>query len=643
MKRTSILCLSLLLLSQTVWLGSETNAKQRKIEVEGTIDVLQEDPEDGIGRTVFYLNTGTERLELDLKPGVLLEQGSRMRMRGCLRNGKLNVERSEVVETVQLTSTSHALGEQRQLVMLFNFQDQPNNKPWTADYIRNLLLNDVNQYWQQVSYGQTWFTGDFTGWFTLPINSTDCSANVTQAALDRARTLGLNPDTYTHFILIHPSTSCSPSGASTATPIDSAGNFTSYVYISGTADFYHLAHECGHSLGLFHSNSLNCGSVTFGNSCTLVAYGDHYDVMGYYNTGALNASQRDLLGWLGPRIQSVTSDGTFTLTPLGIADANPKALRIQQSSTTNSTSYYYIEYRQPVGYDSFLSSYPGVTNGVLLHLGTITTDLNQLVSGSRLLDSTPTVTGANEALAVGSSYYDPAIPVTVTVLSANSSGATVSVNFGAATCTPSNPTVAISPSSGPVCPPGTAVPYTVTVSNNDSSACAPASLNLQSTVPSGWTAYFTNPTLTVNPGTSASTTLTITSPPSAAAGSYNVGVTATSSSSGASGSASSSYCVATSLGISVSTDRPSYTRRQWVTMMAMVSANGSPVQGVGVNFTMTKSNGTTVTQSATTGTNGSASARFQTKRNDPVGTYQGRGVANSNGASGSGATTFTVQ
>jgi NPCBM-associated, NEW3 domain of alpha-galactosidase len=645
MRKSLILFLFPLLLSQTLWLTSNTAAQNRWMDVEGGIEVKYEDSEDGAGRTVYYLNTGTERLGLSFKPGTSLPTGSRLRVYGRMRNGNLNVEQSEVVQAVETTSINHARGEQRQLVMLFNFQDQPNNKPWTASYVQDLLFTQVNTYWQSESYGATWITGDFTGWYTLPISSTDCQSNMRQLAEDGARALGYNPDSYSHKMYIYPSGGCHSNGGVTWTGTDSSGNFTSSVYLCGSVTFYSLGHEFGHTLDLSHSNSLNCSGVTFGTNCTRVEYGDHYDVMGYYNTGSANAYHRDLVGWLGARIQTVTGDGTYTITPLGMADTNLKALRIQQAyyPTTNSTTYYYVEYRQPVGYDSFLSSYPGVTSGVLLHLGTIGNDVNLLLRGSQLLDATPTVAGANEALGVGQSYYDPAIPVSVTVLSANSTGATVSVQFGAPTCAPASPTVAISPSSSSPAAPGTPVPYTVTVTNNDASSCSASSFNLQASVPSGWTASFTNPSPNINPGASASTTLTVRSASSASGGSHNIGVTATSSSSAYSGSASATYAVATSLAVAVSTNRSSYNRKQPVTMTSNVTANGSPVQGASVSFTMTKSNGATVTQSATTGSSGSASVRFQLKKPDPVGTYQGRGTASVNGVSGSAATTFTVQ
>ncbi|MFY9557945.1 MAG: NEW3 domain-containing protein [Blastocatellia bacterium] len=602
-----------------------------------------DDPVDGEGRQSFFLNTGEERLELDLSENVTqLSVGTRIRATGRMRRGKLNVEGGTVVEAA---TTNLAIGEQRQLLMLFNFQDQPSNKPWTAAYIQDLLFNQVNQYYQQVSYGKAWITGDMVGWYTIPVNSTDCTANRTQAAENGARALGYNPDLYQHKIYIYPSTSCAASGGTTWVSTDSSGNVKTWIYISGSATSYILAHEFGHSLGLRHSNSLSCGGVTFGTSCTHVEYGDNYDVMGYYNNGIVNSYHRDLAGWLGSRIQTVTSDGTYELTPTAGSDSGLKAIKIPQAydPATNSTTYYYIEYRQPVGYDSFLSSYPAVTSGVLLRLGTIGSDLNKLVLGSELLDTTSTVAGANQALAVGKSYNDPALPMTVTVLSANSAGATVSVQFSAPACAPNSPTVAISPSIGSPAAPGTPVTYTVTVTNKDGSSCAGSSFDLHASVPNGWIANFANPTINVSPGASASTTLTVTSPLSASAGSYGLGVSATSSSSAYSGSASATCAIATSLSVAVSTDKSIYTLKQAVKMTAKVTIGGIPVSGAPVTFTMIRSSGTAMTQTANTGSTGSASVRFTLKRTDPTGTYQGRDSATVNGLSGTAATSFIVQ
>jgi hypothetical protein len=95
--------------------------------------------------------------------------------------------------------------------------------------------------------------------------------------------------------------------------------------------------------------------------------------------------------------------------------------------------------------------------------------------------------------------------------------------------------------------------------------------------------------------------------------------------------------------VTVSTDQPSYTRSQAVSVRATVRSGSSPVANAAVIFTVTKSSGAVVTGTATTGSNGIATYKLRLRRDDPVGTYQARGVATKGAQSGSAATTFTVR
>lgn len=99
----------------------------------------------------------------------------------------------------------------------------------------------------------------------------------------------------------------------------------------------------------------------------------------------------------------------------------------------------------------------------------------------------------------------------------------------------------------------------------------------------------------------------------------------------------------TQLSATVSTDHPSYTLGQTVTTTAMVTSGGAPVANASVSFTFTKSNGTKVTGTATTASNGTAVYSLRLRKQDPVGTYQAGVAATTSGLSGSAATAFTVQ
>jgi len=100
--------------------------------------------------------------------------------------------------------------------------------------------------------------------------------------------------------------------------------------------------------------------------------------------------------------------------------------------------------------------------------------------------------------------------------------------YGPPTCTRQNPSVTISPSSQPATA-GTALSYTVTVLNFDSS-CGSETFSLTvPTCPSGWTCSLTSSSLTIGSGSSGSTNITVTSPVGASAASYTFTVRATNS------------------------------------------------------------------------------------------------------------------
>jgi hypothetical protein len=188
------------------------------------------------------------------------------------------------------------------------------------------------------------------------------------------------------------------------------------------------------------------------------------------------------------------------------------------------------------------------------------------------------------------------------------------------------------------------VTYTVSVTNNDNSGCTASGFTLQATVPSGWMAAFAVPSLTLSPGGSASTTLQVISPTTATDGFYTIGATAVNAAHATyTGSASGTYVIVSSLSIAVSTNKPSYTRNQSVSITAILTINGSPVSGASVNFAITKPNGSVVTGAAKTGTSGSGVFKYRLKRQDPIGTYPVQAVGSSNGLSKGASTSFAVK
>ena len=269
-------------------------------------------------------------------------------------------------------------------------------------------------------------------------------------------------------------------------------------------------HELGHNLGLYHSRNMDCGASPVGTNCTVDEYGDTLDLMGA-TRGHFNAFQKERLGWLTPsQIVTVNSSGTYALEPLAAPSSGVKALKILKSidPANGQRTFYYVEQRQGVGYDSFMSGWTNVMTGVAVHTGSESGG-----NSSYLLDMTPETTSwYDPALTGGRTFSDAAAGLSLTTLSVGSAGSTVSVTLQptAPTCTPAAPRVTVTQSTTSAVAPGTTVGYSVIVTNNDPAGCNSATFSLVASVPSSWAASLAAPLLSLAPGVTGSTTLSLT-------------------------------------------------------------------------------------------------------------------------------------
>jgi hypothetical protein len=500
----------------------------------------------------------------------------------------------------------------------------------------------VNDFYKESSYQQTWVSGNVFGWYTLPISSATCDTSaIATYARQAATAAGINLAAYNRQVFAFPSLSCGFTGASTV------GGSPSQSWINGSMTLRTVGHELGHGIGLYHARALDCGAEIIGSTCTTIEYGDTIEILGQAgSTGYSHAAQKERMGWLNygisPPIVTVQVNGTYWIDPYETMGSNPKALKVLKSvnPTTGVKTWYYVEFRRPMGFDSSISNNSNLMNGVMVHISN-----EPYGRDNYLLDMTPeTSSFSDAALTVGHSYNDPNSNMTITPLLVGATGASVMVSFGPQPCVRANPSVTLSPAASQWVSPGSTVAYQVSLTNNDTAGCASSSFDLRAAVPSGWTALFNSSTITLSPGTSANTALTVTSPLSTADAYYNVGVMAVNSSASSYLTSCSVVCsVISGLDFSVTADQVSYTASQAATLTANVSAAGTPASGVKVSFTITKPNGTKVTGSATTDTSGSAKYKYRfNKQKDPVGSYQVAAGASLNGVVGSGVTTFSL-
>lgn len=506
---------------------------------EGELEVLHEDGVNYSRYSYFLKQAGGKQIELQfVNDEPALKTGDRVRATGKRqRDDTLAVGAPATNITVLAAALPNTFGVQRTAVILVKFQDKPTAAHVTAAQAYSIMFQtsnptSVTNFYGENSYRQTSLTGDVFGPFVIPLNSTPCDfMGIGTAAKAAAAAAGANLASYTRFVYAFPLNSCGWWGLGTV------GGNPSQAWVNGIFENGVAAHELGHNFGLFHSHSLECGSVPIGGTCSSMEYGDSLDVMGSSTPPRhFNAVQKERLGWLNygssPPITTVLSSGVYQIEPYEPVGSNPKALKVRSPFG----DWYYLEFRQATGFDAGISS--NVSNGVVMHY----TDGN--ANGIYLLDMTPaTVTWSDPALVVGQSFTDAGAGITISPISVSAAGAAVNVTVGSS-CVRRNPTVSVSPGSQQASA-GATVSYTVAVSNNDDAGCGASGYSAQATAPSGWTRTFGASTLTISPGATLSTSLQVTSPAGVAAGSYTIAPAASNMAQPSyTGAASATYTVA---------------------------------------------------------------------------------------------------
>ena len=656
-------------------------ASAAQLETHGTwagpVEQWVMDHRDGTHQTVTrMLAAGGQTLEVHfagLEPKNI-KCGETLQATGVVVGATL-LAYSTTVQPVPTTTTSTATassvctttGPQSTVVLMVTFPGVTPPSYTTSQSVHDAFFGtagySLDGYWREASYGKASATGDVFGWYTLSTAYT-CSStdNMRAEAITVASNAGVNFQNYTRLFIVVPDMGCGWSGAATmacsslSAPTGSFTASTSYINWtewgngSGTNNAATvIMHEGGHNLGLNHSRSRAFGTEALGalgTTGTLGEYGDGFTAMSNGGPGHYDAPHKaELLNWLASsNFQVVQGSGTWTLAPLETPSPGLQALKIQRG--TGNNAWLWVEYRQPVGnYDVAYANgnvwSNQVFSGAVIHYeDPITTN-----AYSDLLDYTPTSSYGfyDPALAAGQTWVDPYSNVSITVNSAASSGLNLSVNYGAATCTHANPMVTMSPANPSVAP-GSSVPYTVSVTNSDSSGCSASTFNLTSSQPSGWLGAYSAPTLTINPGQSATVTLTETVPASAAPATYALGGTATSTSFTGSATANATVAALSTLTDTTSVPGSSYSPRQTVQVKAMVMNGSVGAAGASVTFTLTKSNGSKATATATADSTGAANWSYKINPKDPAGSYGVMNTAsfNSNSVS-SNTATFTVQ
>jgi hypothetical protein len=438
--------------------GAETLDPQRLLEppvdLEGELVVVYEDHADGTARLRHFLEANGGRIPLHFESeSPRLLSGTRVRARGVRHDGRMALDSGRSILTLGADGGTvsggapapvpNTFGEQRTVVLLVNFEDQP-AEPWTVASARDLVLGTVSDFFRENSYGQTWLSGDVYGWFTIALSSTVCDGNTLAAQANAAaQAAGVDLSGYAHVVYAFQN-ACSGRGFGTV------GGNPSQSWITGELRADVVAHELGHGLGLWHSHARDCGAVALGSTCTGFEYGHPIDTMANTAFGHFNAFHKERLGWLNygasPAIATATSKGTYVLEAYATGGSAPHAVKVLKSTdpTTGKRTYYYVEARKALGVDAFLASNANLLGGVLVSIGSEsggdTSFLLDMTPGSGTLNVQD---WADPALVAGRSFEDPGSGVTITTQWVTSTQAAISVTVGSGAAQPAQPAVTV--------------------------------------------------------------------------------------------------------------------------------------------------------------------------------------------------------
>jgi hypothetical protein len=441
---------SLEILSAHAFAPASGNAVKSNAEVEGSFAILHADDfEKGKSSFVYEIHQASgkvNRLRLGMPPGALVP-GMRLRVVGRAEPDGESITPERITILSQPTSsvpardaTEKAAVSNGVLVIMANFNNTavPAYTAAQAQQVMTSNADSVANFFRETSYGQQVMNVTVTpSWVTMKLaQPASCGSTDWQgiAAAAEAASKGLgtayDPAAYQFVVYLFPSVSaCGWIG------LAYVGN-PHKAWINGTGSFKTsvIGHEMGHNFGLLHAASLRCSGAAVGGSCSASEYGDPFDTMGNQRAMHYNAMQKAKLAWIPAASVKTYTGGaaTYTLSPLEVAGASTYAVKIPTGSANRT---YWLEFRQPIGFDSPLAAFPN--NGAQIRVAspfeTLCSGCDGWSDDTELLDTTPGTTAFTDAtLVAGQTFTDPTYGINVTVLSASASALTVQVATGAA-------------------------------------------------------------------------------------------------------------------------------------------------------------------------------------------------------------------
>ena len=299
-------------------------------------------------------------------------------------------------------------GGKNVLIIRVDFSDRTGApEGYSAATVQNIADTQIAPYYIKSSYGLTSLTNTVTSLvYRMPQTSAYYATNDANDTLhtdaENAAAADFSVSSYDRIIVFFASL-----GSITGSQITYGGLADIHgkkVWCNGEFDFRVVAHELGHTYGLYHAN---LWQVSDGNpispSGVDTEYGDDFDTMGsnFANNKGTDFGPwfKNILGWVSDsQVQTVTSNGTYRVYAFdqnnyATAPGELVALKIAKDSTHN----YWVSCRTD------FTNNNSMTNGVYLEWGYNTT------RQSDLLDmNTPGSSDSDAGLYVGGIFNDAA-------------------------------------------------------------------------------------------------------------------------------------------------------------------------------------------------------------------------------------------
>jgi hypothetical protein len=459
--------------------------------VDGTLEIVHIDEVDqSQSRFAYYLltdegdgpgNAGAAlELRFERQPPASLKTGDRLNVRGRAVGHNLWVEDIAAADQDGSTATpeetlaeSVVASPRSAVIILVNINgttaDWTDSHVNTVDQVMYTNNLSVDNLYAEASFNQTGFPPN-AGAVVAPVTVDKidgCPVYSYAAAADAAALSqrGVDVSNYQHriYIMANASAGCNWLALGVVGGYGSTGTLRSW---SSIIDASALAHELGHNVGWHHAATDTNNNGYNSSESTDVEYGDTSGTMGYCCTEKkFNAVHMDQIGWYdntpAGTMLTVGGAGNYTLVPLGsdpVANPGPQILKVNKPDTGE---VYYLSYRQKVGGDINIPS--SFTTGLNIHHGSETGIWSYFI----------------RALSDLQNFDDPANGLTIAQNWHDASGVNIDIAYDS--CLPANPSVPVAPAAQTVDPTATAsASYNVTVSNNDSAGCDPASFVLTS-------------------------------------------------------------------------------------------------------------------------------------------------------------------